>query len=76
MQQLSGEEWGWGPGKRNTKNVKNKKCHWPDLSELLPVIGVMEQLGLAFALSLEETIFGLFFVASSALTFLACLLPL
>jgi hypothetical protein len=46
------------------------------LSELLPVIGVMEQLGLAFALSLEETIFGLFFVASSALTFLACLLPL
>lgn len=47
-----------------------------DLSELLPVIGVMEQLGLAFALSLEETILGLFFVASSALTFLACLLPL
>lgn len=47
-----------------------------DLSELLPVSGVMEQLGLAFALSLEETILGLVFVASSALTFLACLLPL
>jgi len=42
---------------------------------MLAVTGV-EQLGLAFVLSLEDPTFGLFFVASSAVTFLACLLPL
>lgn len=43
---------------------------------MLAVPGVVEQPVLTFALSLEEPALGLFFVASSALTFLACLLPL
>lgn len=55
---------------------RTKSFHWPDLSEMLAVTGVVEQPVLTFALSLEEPTLDLFFVASSALTFLACLLPL
>lgn len=62
--------------KRESKGCIEQSFHWPDFSELLAVAGVVEQPVLTFALSLEEPTLGLFFVASSALTFLACLLPL
>lgn len=55
---------------------RTKSFHWPDLSEMQAATGVVEQPVLTFALSLEEPALGLFFVASRALTFLACLLPL